>query len=70
MSEQCRNGSCARLGNRMVRLDGVGDRLFCDPCIAIFRELGVGMRVLDETPEQRPEWMKRNLARDFTRSVA
>lgn len=65
MSDKCRNGSCARLANRMVRLDGVGDRALCDPCIKTLTDLGMGMRVLEETPESVPEWRKRSLAKAY-----
>lgn len=65
MSEKCRNGDCPRLANRMVRIDNVGDRAFCEPCIELYRaRFGDFLRVLEDvTPESVPEWRKRSLAK-------
>jgi hypothetical protein len=60
---------CPRVGVVLIRIDGVGDRKLCLPCIASLERMGVAFRRLDAEAVV-PEWRQRSLRRDFSRSVA
>lgn len=62
-------GGCPHQAVAVARIAGVGDRALCQEHIDALTALGMDFRLLEGTVP-KPEWRRRDLARDMTRGHA